>query len=328
MTIGSSPPVLHVPARDIPVPSFLSPQAQAVLAAGAANVGATTRYPPPGDLVAWRALIDASNTAMAAQLAGISNVDADVDEIDVDGVAVFEIVPKGTSEDDPRVFFDIHGGALIFGAGAACRAMGIVTANRVRSRTWAVDYRTPPEHPYPAPLDDCLTAYRALIERHGPEHVIVGGASAGGNLAAALILRARDEGTALPAAAVLLTPQVDLTESGDSFHTNLGVDTVLTESLMPTNLLYAGGHNLADPYLSPLFGDFTKGFAPTLLATGTRYLFLSNTVRMHRALRAADLPSELHVLEAAPHGAFFGTAPEDAVVDQEVRRFVDAHWSR
>ncbi len=87
-----------------------------------------------------------------------------------------------------------------------------------------------------------------------------------------------------------MTPELDLTESGDSFYTLLGVDTALTSRLMPANLLYAAGHDLTHPYVSPLFGDFTKGFPPTLLVSGTRDLFLSNTVRMHRALRAAGIP--------------------------------------
>ena len=213
------------------------------------------------------------------------------------------------------------------GNGDCCRAMGMTALARAGVRMWAVDYRMPPDHPYPASLDDCVTIYRSLLRNHRPEEIIVGGASAGGNLAAALILRARDEGLPLPAAAVLLTPEVDLTESGDSFRTNLGVDNVLG-SLMSTNLLYASGHDLAHPYLSPLFGDFTEGFPPTFLATGTRDLFLSNTVRMHRSLRAAGVPAELHVLEAAPHGGFFGTSPEDRELVQEARRFVDDQWPR
>jgi epsilon-lactone hydrolase len=92
--------------------------------------------------------------------------------------------------------------------------------------------------------------------------------------------------------------------------------------------LYAGGHDLSHPYLSPLFADFTIGFPPTILTTGTRDLFLSNTVRMHRALRAAGVSAELHVLEAGGHGGFFGQAPEDEELDNEVRRFIDAHWAR
>jgi acetyl esterase/lipase len=192
-------------------------------------------------------------------------------------------------------------------------------------RLWAVDYRMPPEHPHPAALDDAFAAYCKLLEQESADRVVVHGASAGGNLAAALVLRARDEGLALPGAVVLLSPHVDLTESGDSFQANLGIDTVLTGSLMPANRLYANGADLAHPYVSPLFGDFTLGFAPVFLATGTRDLLLSGAVRMHQRLRAADLPADLYVLEAGPHGGFFGSAPEDHELNRQARRFVDQH---
>ena len=126
----------------------------------------------------------------------------------------------------------------------------------------------------------------------------------------------------MPAAVVLNTPEIDLTESGDSFRANDGVDGTL-RSLMEVNLLYADGHDLRHPYLSPLFGDFTKGFPPTILSTGTRDLFLSNTVLMHRALRNADIAAELHVCEAGGHGGFPG-APEGQGIQRDVRRFIAA----
>jgi acetyl esterase/lipase len=93
----------------------------------------------------------------------------------------------------------------------------------------------------------------------------------------------------------------------------------LTETIQ----LYANGHDLRDPYLSPLFGDFQRGFPPSLLISGTRDLFLSNTVRLHRALRKAGMKADLHVFEAMPHGGFFN-APEDAESAEEQRRFIDA----
>ena len=200
-----------------------------------------------------------------------------------------------------------------------------MTATQVGMRVWAVDYRMPPDHPYPAAVDDCLAAYRSLLKEHRAEEIVVGGVSAGGNLTATLILRGRDEGLPLPAAAVLATPGVDFTRSGDTAKTNLGVDTVLTNDDPAPLMLYAGGHDLTDPYLSPLFGDFSKGFPPTLLASGTRDVLLSDTVRMHRALRAAGVPAELHVLEAAPHGFFGGGTPEDDDLDREIRRFIEDH---
>jgi len=325
MTVDDATAVRHVPARDVPVPAHLSPEAQAMLSLP--PLGDAPASPALDDKAGWRARTAAQNEMVLAAMARrAAKIDADVEDREIAGVPVFVIVPRGTPADDPRVFLDIHGGALVMGNGECCRAMGLTSIPRTGVTTWAVDYRMPPDDPYPAPLDDCVAVYRALLEDHDPRDVIVGGSSAGGNLAAALILRARDEGLPLPAAAVLLTPEVDLTESGDSFHTNMGLDSVLTSSLMATNLLYADGHDLADPYLSPLFGDFTKGFPPTFLQAGTRDLFLSNAVRMHRALRAAGIEAELHVLEGAPHGGFFGTAPEDDELDREVRRFVDGHW--
>jgi epsilon-lactone hydrolase len=315
---------LHVPARDIPIPSSVSAEAQAVLAMPPMDA---VEYPELGDVDAWRAMIAAYDETVSAILGDrVATAAVKTEERDVGGVRVYDIAPAGLADDDERVYLDIHGGAFIHGAGDSCRSMGIGTATRVGARVWAVDYRMPPDHPFPAPLDDCLTVYRALLQQRGPEHIIVGGASAGGNLAAALTLRARDEGLPLPAAVVLLTPGVDLTGSGDSCQTNLGLDPLLTSSVMPAFLLYAAGHDLASPYLSPLFGDFTKGFPPTILTTGTRDLLLSDTVRMHRALRAAGIPANLHVEEAAGHGGFFGTAPEDQEILREIRQFVDAHW--
>jgi acetyl esterase/lipase len=96
---------------------------------------------------------------------------------------------------------------------------------------------------------------------------------------------------------------------------------VLTSGLAVQNALYAGEHDLAHPYLSPLFGDLATPFPPTLLQAGTRDLFLSNAVRMHRALRAGGVDAELHVFEAMPHGGFGGTV-EDHDLDAEVRRFI------
>jgi monoterpene epsilon-lactone hydrolase len=186
---------------------------------------------------------------------------------------------------------------------------------------YGVDYRVPPDHPYPAALDDCVAAYRALIAETPPERVVVSGVSAGGNLAAALLLRALEEGAPMPAGAILLTPELDLTESGDSFETLMGLDVVLTGRLTEMNQLYAGGADLSHPYLSPLFGD-VSGFPPTLLQAGARDIFLSNTVRMHRKLRAATVEAELHVWEGMPHGGFGGLTPEDREVSAELQAFI------
>ena len=319
------PGTLHL-TRAIPIPHSVSDEASQVMAAGCAGVAARLATPPqlpaPDDLEGWRTRVAIMDEFMVLAFSGrVDDSAADTTEQDVDGVPVYEITPHAapTAAGAP-VLLDIHGGALVGGGGEACRLMSTIAAHRAGLATWAVDYRTPPDHPYPAPLDDCLAVYRAPARRAGAERIVVGGASAGGNLAAAMLLRARAEQLPLPAALVLASPEVDLTESGDTFATNVGVDYVLVDGLASSIALYAGGHDLTDPCLSPLFGDLV-GFPPTFLQSGTRDLFLSNTVRMHRRLRDAGVDAELHVWEAMPHGGFFG-APEDREIATELRRFV------
>lgn len=316
MIARTSYPVAVIPARRITIPEHLSAAAAAHLMPSEPPPA----LPPLTDTQAWRAYAEAADSGSRTMLRELVDPDAfAVTQRNAEGAQVFDITPPVSH--DEIVIFDTHGGGLFLGAGDVCELMGMYTAQRLGRRTWTVDYRMPPDHPYPAGLDDCVAAYRGLLRAHPSGKIVVHGMSAGGNLAAALILRAREERLSMPAGLVLGTPEVDLTESGDSFRTNLGVDPVLG-SVMPANLLYANGHDLAKPYLSPLFADLT-GFPPTLLTTGTRDLYLSNTVRMHRALRAADVPAELHVLEAGAHRGFPG-APEDAQILAEIHRFITA----
>jgi acetyl esterase/lipase len=316
----------RIVTRFIPIPKSVSAEAQQFLGMDlAAIAGGATAEPARDDVDAWRARIKVTNEGLTAALemrgAGIP---LRVETIRVADVPVFALTPEAIAgAAEPPIYLDIHGGGFFIGEGDACLAMAKGMVAQSRMCTWSVDYRMPPDHPYPAALDDCVTVYRALLDVRPPDQIVVGGASAGGNLAAALMLRAHDEGLPMPAALVLQTPEVDLTESGDSFATNLGLDNVLTASLAGSIALYAGDHDLTHPYVSPLFGDVTA-FPPTLLQAGTRDLFLSNTVRMHRKLRAAGVDAELHVFEAMPHGGFFG-APEDEELAREVRHFLASH---
>ena len=313
---------VQLQARTVPHPASVSQRARDALAFMAANPRPVR--PNNTDPVAWKAATAAADANIVAMLAPrCEGFDLERDEITLGGVQTYVSRPPAAPSD--RVYLDIHGGGLTSGGGEACGLMGLLAAKRSRALTYSVDYRMPPDHPYPAALDDCMAAYRALLEQFEPGHIVVGGASAGGNLAAALGLRARDEGLPAPAGLVLLTPEVDLTESGDSFETNRFVDVMLPQGLPGANALYAGGHDLADPYLSPLFGDFTKGYPRTFLQAGTRDLFLSNTVRMHRALLKAGIPVELHIFEGMPHGGF-GGAPDDEDLDQAVQNFVASCW--
>jgi acetyl esterase/lipase len=315
---------LHIPAREIPVPTSVSAAARAQLTMPRREF---PPYPAVGDRDGWHRYIAAVNQQMLAMFqARASRVAATVSTMNAGGVTVYNVRPAAVAVDDRRVFLDIHGGAYIIGAGECCRAEAIGLADDLGMCVWSVDYRSPPDHPFPAPLDDCLAAYSELLRHRDPTDVVVGGASAGANLTAALILRARDVGMPLPAGAIMHTPHLDMTNGGDSLYANRGLDMVLSSSdLTSIRDLYAGGQDFRSPYLSPLFGDLAQGFPPSFLSTGTRDLFLSDTVRMHAALRAADVRAELHVTEAASHGNFHG-APEEAHINREVRKFLASLW--
>lgn len=318
-----------VERRIAPFPDSISPEARAALERLVRDDGVPLNslhvMPPPDDHDAWRRLQSAANASYTAAVKGLAGtLRASVDSIRVGEATLHVATPEEPIRSD-CAYIDLHGGALVLGGGEACRAGARMQADQHAVRCYGVDYRMPPDHPYPAALDDCLAAYRHVLEHHAPEKVVVGGRSAGGNLALAMLLRARDEGLPMPAGLVLLSPQVDLTESGDSFEVNRGLDVVLPASLMSNHLLYANGADLAHPYLSPLFGNL-DGLPAAFLQTGTRDLFLSNAVRLHRRLRRANVQTELHVFEGMPHGGFMGGTPEDRELAEEIARFVRARW--
>ena len=310
---------LHIPEQLIPVPGSISPQGQAWLAAAAQrrNSGASGNDIQAGADAALLFL-----RPMAAAFQG------SIETIDLSsGARLHRVNPDGRSGRLAEVaYFDVHGGGFVAGGGEMCELIAKLRAMDYGAEVYAVDYRLAPQHPFPAALDDCIEAYRRILEQRAASTLVVGGASAGGNLAAALILRARDEGLGLPLALLLQTPALDMTYAGDSHRTNLYLDVNIGGASEGPDS-YAADNDPSNPYLSPLFGDFSKGWPPTLLTTGTRDLLLSDTVRMHRALRRAGVQAELHVSEASPHGGFMGAnAPEDAEIMAECRRFVRQAW--
>lgn len=320
-----------LPERSVPFPTSISTQAiaamQRLVTPQGAPVNALMRLPAAEDRAAWQALKDQVNSHYAAAMKGLAeHLRARVETLAL-GESALHVATPDASAHPQRACIDLHGGALLFGGGEACRISAQQQADRYGVRCYGVDYRLPPEHPYPAALDDCLAAYRHALTQHAPADIVLIGRSAGGNLALAMLLRGRDEGLPMPGGLVLLSPEVDLTESGDSFHTNRYLDVMLPVPLMPINRLYAGGADLGHPYLSPLFGQF-DGLPPTFLQTGTRDLFLSNAARLHRGLVRAQVPVEFYLGEGMPHGGFMGGTPEDDDLAQAIRVFIEACWQQ
>ena len=318
----------EVPARVIPVPETVSPQ-MAKLIARPAVLPAAPQSPQE-----WKARVEAAAAEDLARIGELKKQFAvTVEAIRLGGVPCFQVTPTQLPERNRhRVLFHLHGGAYVFAPGEAGTLEAIVMAGFGHMRVISVDYRMPPDHPYPAAMDDAMAAWKELARRGKPANMGIFGTSTGGGMTLALVQRIKEEKQPLPAAIASGTPWSDLTDTGDSYFTNQGVDNGLVAYdplLSAAARLYAHGRDLKDPHLSPVYGDF-RGFPPTILTTGTRDLFLSNTVRVHRKLREAGVEAALEVFEGQSHAQYLAdtTAPESKEAFEEMAAFFDRHLGR
>jgi epsilon-lactone hydrolase len=212
-----------------------------------------------------------------------------------------EFITTPACRPDRAVLF-LHGGGYVTGWGALYRHFTWRIATAARARVLAIDYRLAPEHPFPAALDDALAAYRWLVAGGAdPRRTAVMGDSAGGGLALALLLRLRDEGVELPAAAIALSPWTDLALTGASLSTNQKSDPML--SVADARLFaecYLAGADPRNPYASPLYGN-PAGLPPTLIHVGSDEILHDDAVRMAQTLRAAGCRAEIEVWPRMPH---------------------------
>ena len=237
--------------------------------------------------------------------------------------------PKIDPRHQDHLFVYAHGGAYVLNAGEAGLPEAMLIAARTNIPVLSIDYRMPPQHPFPAGLDDVVAVWEHVLASHSATSVALGGVSAGGGLILAAVHELIGAGHQTPGALYAGTPWTDLTRTGDSYYTNEGVDRLLVTYdgiLAAAARLYAGSHDLTDPLISPVYGDFT-GFPPTFLVTGTRDLFLSNTVRTHTKLRAAGVTADLLVFEGVSHGDYAAEAasPESFLTYAELDTFLLQH---
>lgn len=321
----------HVPAKVLPVPvADVSPQMQTLIG---------SPYTPsfndhPKDAAGWKAFAaEVSKEWLSFIPLMEAKFNVTVTPETIAGVKVFVIAPNVLPEKNKeRLLVHVHGGGYVLGTGAAGAGEAILMAGIGGYKVISVDYRMPPDFPYPAALDDAMTVWKELVKKNDPKKMAIFGTSTGGGLTLAMVLRAKEAKLPLPAAIAPCTPWADLTETGDSYHTNEWVDNVLVTWsgwLGDAAKLYAGGRDLKDPYLSPIYGDFSS-FPPSLLITGTRDLFLSNTVRTHRKLLRAGNEAELHVFEGQSHGQFMvdPDAPETKEAFTAIGNFFDKRLAR
>jgi acetyl esterase/lipase len=220
--------------------------------------------------------------------------------LDAGGVRAIRVA-TARSRADRHVLY-LHGGAYVAGSPALYRDFIWRIADAARAQCLCTDYRLAPEHPYPAALDDAVAAYRWLLAQGAlPARIALMGESAGGGLVLGTLLRLRDEGTPLPAAAVALSPWTDLAMTGDSVRANAASDVMIRADEMERIAgYYLGGTDPRTPYASPLYGD-PHGLPPTLIQVGSEEVLLDDAVRLAERMRAAGCEVALEVWPRVPH---------------------------
>ena len=251
-------------------------------------------------------------------------------ELVFDSVPVLKYTnPKGRSD---RTVLFLHGGGYIGGLHGRYLDWGLHQGDLADAGTlFAVDYRLAPEHTYPAALEDAVTAYRAILKAGtDPQQIVLVGDSAGGNLAAALLLSLRDNKMPLPKAAILISPWGYLGSDLPSHMNNIPKDQVLGaknvrlggEVAHPS---YRKDAPVTDPYISPVYADLT-GLPPMLITAGGDELFLDDAALLAAHATAAGVPVQFTIYPRMSHDwtLLLPELPESAAMDAEIRQFVDA----
>ena len=230
------------------------------------------------------------------------------------------VIPK--DERRQGVILYLHGGGYIGGDLEYALGFGSVLAVQTGTKVFCAAYRLAPEHPFPAALEDAVTAYQYLLSKgYGPEHITLCGESAGGGLCYSLCMKLRELGTALPCAVIAISPWTDLTASGDSYNTNRHIDPSMRVEALD---FYASNYTTdrSDPLVSPLFGTL-EGLPPSLIFVGGDEIMLSDSADMDAALKAAGCKSQLVVKPQRWHGYLLYNLEEDQEDFFTVNRFLD-----
>jgi len=216
------------------------------------------------------------------------------------GVPTAEITVDGVEPRYTVLYF--HGGVYVLGDAFLAAELASQVGRRTRAKVISVDYRLAPEHPYPAAVDDALAAYAALLDNGtAPSDIAFAGESAGGGLAIALLVSARDHGLPLPAAAYVMSPYVDLTLAGATMETKRAADPLLSpEALRDRVGDYTAGQDAALGLISPIFADLS-GLPPLIIQAGTHEVLLDDAIRLAWQAAIAEVEVTLDITPGVPH---------------------------
>lgn len=246
-----------------------------------------------------------------------------VESVDVDGIpAEWIYQPDADSE---RVLLYLHGGAYRLGSLKSHRGLVARLGRAAGVRSLLIDYRLTPEHVFPAAIDDALTAYRWLLANGTkPEHIMLGGDSAGGGLTLALLQTVRDKNILLPAGAVLLSPWTDLVGTVESRTTREAADPIFSgKTIDVLSSFYAGMEDAHNPLISPINADL-HDFPPLLIEVGHDEVLLDDSLHIADHARAANVPVELTIWDDMWHvfQSFAYVLPEGQQSLENMGRFI------
>jgi monoterpene epsilon-lactone hydrolase len=255
--------------------------------------------------------LPAEVTVTAAELGGVPTA-----EITVDGI-------------EPRhVVLYFHGGVYVMGDAALAADLASQVGRRTEAKVISVDYRLAPEDPYPAAVDDALAAYQALLDNGtAPSDIAFAGESAGGGLAIATLVNARDQGLPLPAAAYAMSPYADLTLAGATIDAKGALDPLLSREALQARVGdYTAGQDAALGLISPIFADLS-GLPPLIIQGGSHEVLLDDAVRLARQAAIADVEVTLEITPGVPHvfQAYHAILDEGAAALDRAGQFLSAH---
>lgn len=213
-----------------------------------------------------------------------------------------DYIPKENITDNKKIIFYCHGGGYMTGSCLYARELTTKLARHTGLRVFCFDYRLAPEFPYPAAVEDALSAWNYILScGYDAKDLIVAGDSAGGNLALVLTLILQERNMELPKSLVLFSPWTDMTSSGKSYHAKELVDPVLTnEYIKKAVSCYIGNTDACSPYVSPLFADF-KGFPPVYIQVGTNEILLDDSRALYKQLLTHNVYAKLDLFEGMWH---------------------------
>ncbi|MCB9452692.1 MAG: alpha/beta hydrolase [Anaerolineaceae bacterium] len=240
--------------------------------------------------------------------------------ISADGVRCEWFIPHSAGD---HVLLYLHGGGFVYGLTTMHREMIVYLAQQMNARVLMVDYRLAPDHPFPAALEDCVSAYRWLLEQgFSAQHIAVAGDSAGGNLTLTTLMKLRDSGDPLPAAGACLSPATDLTERPPEG----GRDPLLHPKAIRFFLdSYVAGNDAHDPLMSPVFGDW-QGLPPLLIHAGDDEILRDDAVRIEQLIKATGGDVRLEIYPRMWHvWQIFLKLPEAIQSLNDIAQFLQSH---